>query len=373
LVADRLEQDDWAASDEDLRSLVSQATTAVDADPTDADHRYWLSVYKWRSIDHPPPATQPAGNEDYTPSAPATQPAVPEINVADLQPLDHSTPATQPAEPAVAQAAPPPPGPTTLPTGKFPQAREIVAELLETRRLCPTFGPLYSVAGQIRYFALNDPAGADEVELGYQLTRDHPITCFAAGLVDGKRGNWDAARDKFRHAIALGNGKLIPELVNASLYRLDRPELPIEVTADRLDWFCFAAKCLADDGRHEEVANKACAMAVQRLKTQGLPVDLRALGNPESAIPAIYSTAGEACQHQREYGMAIQYYEQSLALDYGNIWSRYRLAQCLFATDRKQEAAHEARICLRFNPNMGEARRIIMDSAAPLDVASENN
>ena len=71
--------------------------------------------------------------------------------------------------------------------------------------------------------------------------------------------------------------------------------------------------------------------------------------------------------------MAIHYYEQSLALDYSNVLCRARLAQCLFATDRKQEAVHEARICLRFNPNMGEARRIIMDSAAPLDVTSESN
>ena len=54
-----------------------------------------------------------------------------------------------------------------------------------------------------------------------------------------------------------------------------------------------------------------------------------------------------------EYGKALGYYQQALALDYSNAECRYRLAECLFAMDRKQEAVHEARICLRFDPNMG--------------------
>jgi len=41
--------------------------------------------------------------------------------------------------------------------------------------------------------------------------------------------------------------------------------------------------------------------------------------------------------------------------------------------DRKQEAVHEARICLRFDPNMGGAKRIIADAAAPLVERLENN
>lgn len=367
LAADRLEQDGWAANDEDLQSLVTQAAAAVEADPQDVDHRYWLSVYKWRAIDHPPPMTQPS-EDDATPRV-TTQPAAPEINVAELQPLDHSVPATQPAtQPAdapAAQAAAMPPGPTTLPADKFPQARAIVAELLDTRRLCPTFGPLYSVAGQIRYFALHDPAGADEVELGYQLTRDHPITCFAAALVDGTRGNWNASRQKFRRALELENGRMIPELVHASLYRLDRPELPIEVAANRIDWLCHVAICLVEDGRHKQVADMACGLAVQYLRSHGLPSDLRTLGSPDAVVPGVYMVAGEVCENEKDYGMAIQYYGQSLTLDYANIWCRYRLAQCLFATHRKQEAAHEASICLRFDPNMWGAKKIISDAAMP--------
>lgn len=362
LAADVLEQDGWAAGDEQLQSLVNQAAAAVQADPDDADHRYWLSIYKWRLIDHPPPTTQPA--DDDLAAVPTTQPAPPDVDVASLKPLDDTPAATQPAAvPVTAQDTAVPAGPTTLPAEKFPQARAIVAELLDTRRLCPTFGPIFSVAGQIRYFALHEPAGADEVELGYQLTRDHPVTCFAAGMVDGMRGDWDAARQRFRRALELENGRMIPDLVNVSLYRLHRPELPIEVTSDRIDWLCHAANCLVEDGRHIKVADRACVLAVQHLKSQGLPQSLPALGHSATESAWVLMVAGDVCRHQGEFDLAIGYFDRSLALDYGNAECRYRLAESLLACNRKDEAAQQARICLRFDPNFWGAKRIIGDAA----------
>jgi O-antigen ligase/tetratricopeptide (TPR) repeat protein len=373
--ASRLEQEDWAGSQEDYASLVSAADDAVRADPGDANHRYWLSVYRWRSIDHPAPATQPSDDEDDT-AARAIAAAVPEIDVSKLKMLDETPEAQPTTEPAAAEApeeTPPPPGPTTLPADKYPQARAIVAELMETRRMCPTFGPLYSVAGQIRFFALHEPAGADEVELGYQLTKDHPITSYAAALVDGTRGHWDAARQHFRRCLELQNGKMIPEVVYSCLYRLNRPELALEVVNDRLDWLCVAANCLIDDGRHDRLATDVSAKVVERLKSQGLPADARVPGHTEKLTPGVFATAGVVSQHQKEYALASQYYQQALALDYGNAGYRYQLAECLYAMDRKQEAAHEARICLRFDPSMGGAKRIIADAAAPLVERPESN
>lgn len=365
VASSRLEQQGWAGTDEDYAGLVNLAQTAVNLDPGDIDHRYWLAVYHWEAIDHPEPPKDPDQPDDAV-TQPATQPVVvPAVDVSKLTMLD-PTPDTQPAapmtQPATQPASPVEPTPSPvkqLPKDKYPEARRIVAELLETRRLCPTYGPLYSVAGQIRFFALHEPSGAAEVELGYNLTKDHPITCYAAALVEGTRGNWDACREHFRRCLELENGRMIPEMVNVCLYRLDRPDMPLEVTQNRLDWYCHVCTCLVDDGRHEQLSDAACAQAVGRLKSQGLPEKLESQASSERGVAAAYSTAGVVCQDRGEFGMAAGYYRKALALDYGNALCRCRLAECYLAMHRTNDAVHEARICLRFDPTMGTAKRII--------------
>ena len=377
--ADRLSDDDWAGSSQDYAQLVAQASAAVDTDPQDVLHRYALSVYRWRAIDHALPSPEPAAKSEQQYTA-TTRPSITPVSTDDphdgqLKLFDDPAPQTQPAttQPgggaAVAaddtddsdETAPPTTRPAALAADKLPAAREVVAELLDSRRVCPTFGPLYSMAGQIEHVVFHNPAGAAHVETGYALTRDNPVTSFAAALVDADASRWDAAREKFQHAVDLDDG-MLPDVVDACLYQLDRPQFAVDIVGDNLPRLCRTAELLVRDGRHPGIANDACDRAIARIKSSGMP-DLKALGLRDVDNCYLFASFAGICLHRNEYALSADYYRRALDIQYDNAWWRCRLAGCLYALGQKQAAVHEARICLRFSPNMGAARQIITDVA----------
>lgn len=387
--ADRLESQDWAGADQDYAQLISQATIAVQSDPDDVDHRYWLGVYRWHALDHALPPTTDSDPNDYVATA-RPSPDVPNLDdaaIAKLKPFDEtqSKPADSPdSNPAATQPAAglaPATQPTTrpaapaimhrFPADKLPGARALVADLLESRRVCPTYGSVYSLAGQIEHLILHDPAGPAHIEAGYALERDNATTCFASGMLEATQGHWETARERLHHTVAL-NGELLPEVVAACAYQLHRPAFAIDITADNVNLLCRTADLLARDGGFPKEAADAGARAVAELKAKDLP-DLNDASLLESQRAYMLSCAADVCMDQADYALAASYYRRVLALQYENVVCRFHLAECLLALGQNQRATHEARVCLRFSPNHSGAKKLIADAAVLLPDAANGS
>jgi hypothetical protein len=59
-------------------------------------------------------------------------------------------------------------------------------------------------------------------------------------------------------------------------------------------------------------------------------------------------------------------------LDYGQVHWRFALARLLAETDKIPEAIHEARICLRLQPQMNTAKKLIEDLSVLPGAMSED-
>src|SRR6185503_12841999 len=112
-----------------------------------------------------------------------------------------------------------------------PEAKEVVAALHEARRLCPTYGPIYSVLGQIEYTALGLPIGLTHIETAARLEPNDPGVLFTAGRADARRGKFEEAKAKFRRVITLEAGD-IDTVIDFYVNELERPELMIDVASD---------------------------------------------------------------------------------------------------------------------------------------------
>jgi hypothetical protein len=127
----------WQGSDAAFAQLLTEASAASAWEPRDVQYRYWLNVYRWRSVARIDPAVGHVLVDD---------------QARDIRSTDHRR-----------------------------AARD--------RALCPTFGLPLSTAGQIELFFLGDTAaGERHIEQGYELARANPQCCLIAGALDARRG-----------------------------------------------------------------------------------------------------------------------------------------------------------------------------------------
>src|SRR5262249_14875708 len=130
------------------------ATTAVNLQPNDVAHQYKLNAWRWRAISR---------NED-----PATHAIV-------------------------------------LDSDSVGFAEQIVRELESARVLCPTYGPLLSLAGSLNLDVLQkESEGISEIELGYRLSPYDSSACLSIGELALRRGDDDAAVKALTRFTALG-------------------------------------------------------------------------------------------------------------------------------------------------------------------------
>ena len=134
-------------------------------------------------------------------------------------------------------------GPTALRS-----AERIVADLGALRRLCPTFGPAWSLAGQLKRFVLNDPRGAELIRTARRLSPCSASACVAAGLLEAREGNLQDSLEAFRRALAL-DGSWFRRIVRACIWQLARPELAVEVARDDPDRLLAVAEVLKRRGQ----------------------------------------------------------------------------------------------------------------------------
>jgi O-antigen ligase/tetratricopeptide (TPR) repeat protein len=305
LTAERyLEADDWRGGDDAYTYLLAQAAQATTAEPGNIEHHYWLNVYRWRAL------------QRYT---------------------DPNTGA--------------------LSAEVFPFVQRIAQELHQTRPLCPTFGPVWVVAGGLETFVLGDPNGADHIRTGFELAPCDPAACFAMARIDGQGGQAEVAFEQLKRAVAL-DGQYFQRA--ASLCTVDwcRPDLALKLAGENPGRLSHVANLLDGLEIHSALAEQARAQAHELLEQQSMDPDAPAYTHVAMA---------RRDAHNGNLQAAIERYREALRKDYNQYLWHYQLARLLAQAGQKDEAIHEAQICLRLQPDYEPARRLIEQMRALAD------
>jgi O-antigen ligase len=293
-----LRRENWQGADDDYIELIRNAGDAAETAPDNVKYRYWLNLYRWYSI---------------------SRVLDPETGRILLYP----------------------------PVGSF--VERIIDELAQARILCPTYGPVYSVEGQLRLSFLKQPLGAELIRKGYQLAPYDAPTCFVTGTLAARAGDLETAATILKRAIAL-DGSLYREIMPIYLDELDRPDLVRNLAGDDYWRLLALAKLLSTNPKYaplaDEIRSDATAILVKRCESSD------ATANELAALAGI-------CQANRDYAAAADYYRRALALNYHQVDWRMSLARALAELGQREAAMHEARICLRLRPHMKSAENLI--------------
>ena len=300
---------DWEGTESEYADLISLAVAASDRQPDNTKYRYWLNVYRWYSI------TKAKGSDTQN---------------------------------------------TTIPEDLMPLARDIVSELNKAIVLCPTYGPSYSLAGQIEKFTLHNDAGVKKIRKGFKLAPCDPIACFVAGQLDVLEGKTEDSVTKFEKSVRIDGG-LFKDVVNIYINHLSRPHLAISAAGNNISRLRYVASVL-EDMQYSDLAEQSRAKAKKLLEIKCSQADASA--GDFTSLANIYGK-------QQNYEEAIVCYRRALELDYGQVHWRYTLAKLLAETDRIPEALHEARICVRLRPQFKAAKKLVAELSVDPESFSE--
>jgi tetratricopeptide (TPR) repeat protein/O-antigen ligase len=299
LLAERsLMAKDWQGSDEEYIDLISNAAASVKLQPDNVHYRYNLNVYRWRSISR------------------MINPNTGGMLIASQ-------------------------------TLKF--AQQIVDELHKARTLCPMFGQLYCVAGQIEKWVLHDPQGAEHIRISRRLAPCDPIVCLSAGVLAAEVGDVEATFRELNRAVEL-EGRLFKEAAVVCVYHLNRPDMAVTMAGDNTHRLSQLANILAEFEEYKPVADQTCAQIVELLKHK--------CAQPDAPAWAFASLA-YICAKEDNKETAIENYRRAITLNYGQVDWRFRLAKLLADVGAIPEAIHEASVCLRLRPQCVKAKKLI--------------
>jgi tetratricopeptide (TPR) repeat protein len=240
--------------------------------------------------------------------------------------------------------------------------RRIVDELHHTRLLCPTYGATCCVVGQIEFFTLNDPNGADRIRKGYRLAPCDPTACFVAGLLDIEEQRIETSFDKFSKAVQL-DGRFFEHAADMYVNDAGHPDLAVTLAGDDIYRLSRLANVLVDVNEHKDIVKQTKERVFELLKKKCTEIDA-----PASAFASLASL----CREEDDEA-AIKHYRRALDMDYSQIRWRFALARLLAKTGKITDAIHEARICLRLSPQFKEAERFIADlSVLPVAKVEQN-
>ncbi len=301
----------WQGTEQEYAELISHTAAASNAEQDNIKYRYWLNVYRWRSI---------------------------------------------------SQEKDPETGNTVIHEEKIPVIYDIVDQLHKACVLCPTYGPTYSVVGQLENFVLSNPAGAEQIRKGFRLAPCDPVACFVAGKLDIAEGKTDDCIEKFEKAVALDT-RLFVKVVDIYINQISRPHPAIEIAGNNIGWLNHVISLL-EDMQYYDLAQQT------RTKVRNL---LEIQCRQPKAIASTFASLADIYRLQQNNEAAVEYYHSALARDYGQVKWRFTLAKLLVEMERIPEAMREAERCLRIRPQFKKARDLIADlSVHPMMLAQEN-
>ena len=294
-----LDTNAWQGTNEQYRQLLSSAGAASTAQPGNIHFKHWLNMYRWRSI-----------SRDVDPNTG-------EILLSDI-------------------------GLRSVP--------RIIDEFKAACALCPTYGPSYSVMGQLQAFVLGDANGLDHIETGYRLAPCDAAVCYISGTVDAQHGLHDQAFEKFQRAVQL-NGSYFRGAARICAEQLNDPNKVLTLAGDNIGWLNHSVNLLtAYDVNDNSLAQRALAKVKTSLEERSQ--------SPEASA-GVFASLARISQNENDPNQAIAYYNQALVKDYSQVYWRYALARLLAEKGQLDDAIHEAKICLRLNGSFTAARRLI--------------
>ena len=120
-----------------------------------------------------------------------------------------------------------------------------------------------------------------------------------------------------------------------------------------------------------EANEKLRAESQERARAEAITLLKKYCNRPEAPAGTLVTVAN-VCRQDKDDLAAICYYRRALAQQYGQGHWRLDLARLLARTGQPRQAIHHARICLRLQPGMTQAKRLIADLSILSDVASGN-
>ncbi len=232
----------------------------------------------------------------------------------------------------------------------MPTVRDIVAEFHKTSITCPTYGPSYSMVGQIEKFILNEDCGAERIRKGFRLAPCDPIACFVAGYLDVFEGKDDDCVRNFERALEL-DGALFKDVVSIYVNYLSRPQLAISTAGDDIGRLHYVASVF-EDMQYYDLAEQC---------REKMKISLENRCKEPDAPAWVFASLANIYGKQQENKAAIECYRRALALDYAQVHWRLELAKLLARVGMIQEAIREAKICLQLRPNFEPARKLAAD------------
>ena len=295
-----LEAEQWVGSEQAHKHLFEHAQAATTAEPGNIQYHHWLGIYRWLSL------------------SPYVDPNTDQLHAQAL-----------------------------------PWARQLVDDLHRARGLCPTFGVLCCLAGEIEMFALADPNGAAHIRQGYRLAPCNGPVCMVAARADAAAGDAEQAYAKLARAVLL-DGATFSEAAALCIDDLARPDLALELADRSTGRLSQVANLLAASDQHTELAEQARAQVYERLAQRAEQPD---------APASVHSAMARHDAERGEVDAAIERYRLALRKDYDQVGWHYELACLLARVGRVAEAMHEARICLRLRQDYAPARRLLEELA----------
>jgi tetratricopeptide (TPR) repeat protein len=278
----QLRADRWIGDVRVYRRLLDAAIEGSDRSPHDIHYRYWLNYYRWKYI---------------------------------RQSRDPGT------------------GQLILSEQQIQWSRRIVHELLNGLRDCPTYGPTYSLAGQIALNVLNDPRGPALIRTGWRLSQADPQANMEAGLLDAREGKWDDALKKLRHAADIDTaGGYLDEGVETLARDLHRPDKALELAGDNVQAVRRIVRVLEAGNEPQEAASVK----------QHLASLIKSVARAPRASKTALQDAGQLALEQRDFVAAVEYFRRALSFDLADAELRLQLARALAEAGQLKQALEEA-------------------------------
>jgi tetratricopeptide (TPR) repeat protein len=282
-----LVQTDWKPDPDRFARLLAGCSAAVSAEPGSAYYRYWAAVYRWRAARN----TYEPGDERLTTAA-----------------------------------------------------RAAVGDLNAARALCPTFGPIYSVLGQIEQGYLNEiKAGAHYLELACRLSPNDAPVAYVAGKAAARHGDWDGATARFRYASRL-DWEIWPQIVDFYVNDLRRPEKALDWAAGDPTALAALATAVGSDPQYADVRRRAMLLISQAYE------DLARQAGPNAGA---LNLAGAYRAQAGDPVGAAPFFARAFAIDPDNPEVRFNYVSILVALERYDEALSAARQVYSRHPDDG--------------------
>lgn len=294
-----MEKMNWKADENRYAELIDHAQAACELEPDNIFNLYMLDIYRWRSINR------------------AQSPDIINISFSD---------------------------------NSLSSIRQINEHLNMSRKYCPTYGPVYTLSGQIEKFILKDDSGVEKIRKGYLLAPCNPTSCFVAGYLDICNGEYENCLAKYDRAVQL-NSRFYNDVVKIYVDNLSRPYKAISLAGDNIDRLNYLIDVFIDS-QYNDLAQQ-CRMKVKNL--------LEAKCSTSQANASDNESLARIYKQLNDNNSAIEYYRRALTLDYSKISWRIELARLLAEAGDVPEAMNQARICLRISPNSKEAEKLLAD------------